>query len=59
MLGGCRILIVRELFDAERVGRLLAVAEELLAKALNRVESLGSPAEVLRDLARFSVRRDT
>ena len=34
-------------------------AEWLLARALERVESLGSPAEVLRELARFSVRRDT
>ena len=34
-------------------------AEWLLANALDRVESLGSPAEVLRELARFSVRRDT
>ncbi|MED5260817.1 MAG: polyprenyl synthetase family protein [Myxococcota bacterium] len=34
-------------------------AEWLLTRALDRVESLGSPAEVLRELARFSVRRDT
>ena len=38
------ILIVRELFDAERVGRLLAVAEELLHKfrTLNPID--GKPA---------------
>ena len=34
-------------------------AEALLVQALDRLESLGSPAEGLRDLARFSVRRDT
>ena len=38
------ILIVRELFDAERVDRLLAVAEDLLAKfrTLNPID--GKPA---------------
>ena len=37
---------MRELFDAERVGRLLAVAEELLAKfrALNPID--GKPGSV-------------
>jgi geranylgeranyl pyrophosphate synthase len=33
-------------------------AEALLVEALAEVESLGQPAEALRELARFSVRRD-